>query len=111
MDTPPADTVAIREAMRGLAPFLILIAVVVAAAGPWSHLSEYNFVKPEVDAVSSLSGKASSVSWAFAPVVAGTWILGSWIVIPVMLRVRPAQLADVFAPRSRRCGVRCWSRP
>jgi lactate permease len=96
VDVPSADTVTTREAVRGLAPFLILIAVVVAATGPWSHLGNYNFVKPEVDAVSSLSGKAASVSWAFAPAVAGTWILVSWIIIAVMLRVRPAQLADVF---------------
>jgi lactate permease len=96
VDTPPAETVTTREAMRGLAPFLVLIAVVVAATGPWSHLANYNFVKPEVDAVSSLSHKASSVSWAFAPAVAGTWILVSWIVIAIMLRVKPAQLADVF---------------
>ena len=90
------DPVTTREALRGLAPFLILIAVVVAATGPWSHLGNYNFVKPEVNAVSSLSGKAASVSWAFAPAVAGTWILVSWIIIAVALRVSRAQLADVF---------------
>jgi lactate permease len=96
VDTPPAETVTARQAMRGLLPFLILIAVVVAATGPWSHLSNYNFVKPTVEAVSSLSGKAASVSWAFAPAVAGTWILVSWIIIAVVLRVTRAQLADVF---------------
>ncbi|MGH3293511.1 MAG: L-lactate permease [Trebonia sp.] len=96
VETSPEDTVTAREAMRGLAPFLILIAVVVAATGPWSHLSDYNFVKPEVAAVSSLSGKAASVSWAFAPAVAGTWILVSWIIIAIMLRITPAQLVDVF---------------
>src|SRR5690348_110432 len=96
VDTPPSETVTAREAMRGLAPFFVLIAVVVAATGPWSHLGSYNFVKPEVDAVSSLSGKAASVSWAFAPAIAGTWIPVSWIIIAVMLRVRGAQLADIF---------------
>jgi lactate permease len=96
VDTSPADTVTTREALRGLVPFFILIAVVVAATGPWSHLSNYNFVKPEVDAVSSLSGKAASVSWAFAPAIAGTWILVSWVIIAVVLRVTRAQLADVF---------------
>jgi len=96
VDIPPSETVTAREAMRGLAPFFVLIAVVVAATGPWSHLGSYNFVKPEVDAVSSLSGKAASVSWAFAPAIAGTWILVSWIIIAVMLRVRGEQLADIF---------------
>jgi lactate permease len=84
------------EAVRGLAPFFVLIAVVVAATGPWSHLGNYNFVKPEVGAVSSRSGKPASVSWAFVSAVAGTWILVSWIIIAVRLRISPAQLADVF---------------
>jgi lactate permease len=95
-ETAPQDAVTTREALRGLVPFFILIAVVVAATGPWSHLSSYNFVKPTVDAVSSLSGKAASVSWAFAPAVAGTWILVSWIIIAIVLRVTRAQLTDVF---------------
>jgi hypothetical protein len=49
-----------------LAPFIILIAVVVAATGPWSHLSSYNFVKPAITAISSLSHKQTDVNWAFA---------------------------------------------
>ncbi len=96
VDTPPSETVTTREAMRGLVPFFILIAVVVAATGPWSHLGSYNFVKPAVNAVSSLSGDSTSVSWAFAPAVAGTWILVSWIIIAIVLRVKGAQLADIF---------------
>ncbi|HVT69791.1 MAG TPA: L-lactate permease, partial [Trebonia sp.] len=96
VDTPPTETVSTRQAMRGLLPFFILIVVVVAATGPWSHLGDYNFVKPEFDAVSSLSHKSASVSWAFAPAVAGTWILVSWIIIALVLRVRGAVLADVF---------------
>jgi lactate permease len=97
VDTPPETAAAgAREAVRGLIPFGILIAVVVAATGPWSHLGDYNFAKPEVSAVSSLSHKAASVSWSFAPAIAGTWILVSWLLIVVVLRVRPGQLADVF---------------
>jgi lactate permease len=86
-----------REALRGIVPFGILIVVVVAATGPWSHLGDYNFVEPAVHAVSSLSGKATDVSWAFAPAVAGTWILVSWLIIVAVLRVRPGQIRDVFA--------------
>jgi lactate permease len=85
-----------REAVRGLMPFGILIAVVVAATGPWSHLADYNFVKPTVEAVSSLSGKASSVSWSFAPAIAGTWIMVSWLIIVVALRVRLRELGPIF---------------
>jgi lactate permease len=96
VDSPPESSVGTREAVRGLLPFGILITVVVAATGPWSHLSNYNFVKPTVEAVSSLSGKASSVAWSFAPAIAGTWILVSWLVILVALRVRPGQLPEIF---------------
>jgi lactate permease len=96
--TPPESVAppGTREAIRGMIPFGILIAVVVAATGPWSHLSDYDFVEPAVHAVSSISGKATDVSWAFAPAVAGTWIFVSWILIAIVLRVRPGQIADVF---------------
>ena len=96
---PAADGAAppgTREAVRGMVPFLILIAVVVAATGPWSHLTNYNFAKPAVSAISSLSHKKTDVSWAFTPAIAGTWILVSWLVILVALRVRASQIADVF---------------
>jgi lactate permease len=85
-----------REAIRGLVPFGVLIAVVVAATGPWSHLSDYNFVKPAVTAISSLSHKPAAVSWSFAPAVAGTWILVSWLAILVVLRVRPREIPGIF---------------
>jgi lactate permease len=70
--------------------------VVVSATGPWSHLTDYDFIKPTVSAVSSLSHKATSVDWEFDPAVGGTWILVSWLVIVAWLRVRPGQLTDVF---------------
>ncbi len=85
-----------REAARGFMPFIILIIVVVAATGPWSHLATYDFVKPTVSAVSSLSHKASSVAWEFAPAIAGTWILLSWLIIAAALRVTGTQVSAVF---------------
>jgi lactate permease len=89
---PPAT----REAVRGLVPFGILIAVVVAATGPWSHLTNYNFAKPTVTAISSLSHKATDISWSFTPAVAGTWILVSWLIILVALQVRPREIPGIF---------------
>jgi lactate permease len=85
-----------REAARGFIPFGILIVVVVAATGPWSHLGTYDFVKPTVVAVSSLSHKATKVAWEFAPAIAGTWILVSWLLIVAALRARGAQIAAAF---------------
>jgi lactate permease len=85
-----------RPGVRGAIPaflaFGILIVVVVAATGPWSHLGDYTFIKPEVDAVSSLSHQPVSVVWKFAPAVAGTWILVSLLVILAVLRVGMAQV-------------------
>jgi lactate permease len=85
-----------RRALRGLIPFGILIVVVVAATGPWSHLGKYDFIKPEVAAINSLSHKPSKVNFEFAPAVAGTWILVSWLIILAALRVTGHQVADVF---------------
>jgi lactate permease len=85
-----------REAARGFIPFGILIVVVVAATGPWSHLGHYDFVKPTIAAISSLSHKATKISWDFAPAIGGTWILLSWLIIAATLRVRGAQVAAAF---------------
>ena len=82
----------VREAVPALVAFGILIVVVVTATGPWSHLADYTFIKPEVDAVSSLSHQPVSVVWKFAPAVAGTWILVSLLVILAVLRVGMAQV-------------------
>ena len=81
----------VREAVPGFIAFGILIVVVVAATGPWSHLGDYTFIKPEVDAISSLSHQPVSVVWKFAPVIAGTWILVSLLVILAVLRVGAGQ--------------------
>src|SRR6201996_9223343 len=85
-----------REALRGFLPFGILIVVVVAATGPGSHLGTYGFHKPKVTSVSSLSHAAVKISWDFAPAVGGTWILVSWLIIAVALRVSRAQVAAAF---------------
>lgn len=96
--TGPADAPAtrqrpgVRDAVPAFLAFGILIVVVVAATGPWSHLGDYTFVKPGVDAVSSLPPHDTvSVTWKFAPAVAGTWILVSLLVILAALRVGAAQ--------------------
>jgi lactate permease len=81
----------VRGAVPALLAFGILIVVVVAATGPWSHLGDYTFIEPEVDAISSISHQPVSVVWKFAPAVAGTWILVSLLVILAALRVGAAQ--------------------
>src|ERR1700761_6505809 len=85
-----------REALRGFLPFGILIVVVVAATGPWSHLGTYDFIQPPVTSISSLSHAAVKISWDFAPAVGGTWILVSWLIIAVVLRGSRAQVVAAF---------------
>jgi lactate permease len=98
----PAGT--LREAAPGLISFGILVVIVVAATGPWSHLGDYLFWKPEVDAVSSLSHKPVAIEWKFAPAVAGTWILVSLLAILVWLRVGWAQ----FKAAIKRSATQMW---
>jgi lactate permease len=108
--TGPADapTNGERPGVRGAIPaflaFGILIVVVVAATGPWSHLGDYTFIKPEVDAVSSLSHQPVSVVWKFAPAVAGTWILVSLLAVLVWLRVGWEQ----FKAAVKRSATQMW---
>ncbi|HEY1572104.1 MAG TPA: L-lactate permease [Pseudonocardiaceae bacterium] len=94
--TATAPTAGRSAALRGLVPFIILVVVVVAWTGPWSKLTGITPAAPSVSAVSSLSGKASATSFKWAPLVAGTAILVSWLLILLYLRPRRRQLAEVF---------------
>jgi lactate permease len=95
VDSTNTDTSA-RAAGRGLVPFLILVVVVVAWTGPWSPLPKYTAFAPKVSAMSSLAHSAVSTSWKFAPFVAGTAILVSWLLIAAYLRPNGGQLREVF---------------
>jgi lactate permease len=85
-----------RAAVRGLVPFGILVAVVVAWTGPWSPLPNYTPFAPAVQAISSLDGKMTSTSFKWAPFVAGTAILVSWLLICAFLRPAGRQLRETF---------------
>jgi lactate permease len=85
-----------RDAVRGLVPFGILVAVVVAWTGPWSPLPSYVPFAPAVQALSSLDHKATSTAFKFAPFVAGTAILVSWLLICAFLRPDGRQLRTAF---------------
>jgi lactate permease len=92
----PADRVGAAAAVRGLVPFGILVAVVVAWTGPWSPLPGYAPFAPAVKAISSLDHKAASVSFKWAPFVAGTAILVAWLFVLAFLRPTGRQLARTF---------------
>ncbi len=82
---------------RGLVPFGILIVVVVAWTGPWSKLTSIVPFTPTVSSISSLSHKAAATTFKFAPFVAGTAILVSWLLILLFLKPRREQLREVFS--------------
>ncbi|MBO0684438.1 MAG: L-lactate permease [Candidatus Dormibacteraeota bacterium] len=96
--TPPAGTR--RDVWLGLAPFAILVVVVALWTGPWSPLPKYIPYAVKAGFVSSLTGKAGTVAFSWAPAVAGTSILVSWLLILVFAMVatgfRPSQLGEVF---------------
>jgi lactate permease len=81
--------------VRSLVPFGILIGVVVAWTGPWSPLTTYIPFEPKVTAIGSLGGTVES-SWKFAPAVAGTAILASWILISLFLWPSASQIRAAF---------------
>ena len=81
---------------RALLPFAILIVVVVAWTGPWSSLPNFVPFAPKVSAVSSLDHKAAATAWKFAPFIAGTAILVSWLLIAALLRPSLRQLGEVL---------------
>jgi lactate permease len=91
-----------RQVWLGIAPFVILVIVVALWTGPWSPLPKFTPLKLSVGFLSSLTGKAGTVVFSWAPAVAGTSILVSWLLILVMLAVtvRPnyaTLLPEVFS--------------
>jgi len=90
------DRIGTRAAVRGLVPFGILVAVVVVWTGPWSPLPGYTPWAPAVQAISSLDYKVTSVSFKWAPFVAGTAILVAWLLVLAFLRPTLAQLKQTF---------------
>ena len=95
--TPAAGWAASRNGrvVRALVPFGILIVVVVLWTGPWSSLPGYIPFEPKATAVGSLGGTVEA-AWKFAPFVAGTAILVSWLLIVIFLRPRASQFSTIF---------------
>jgi lactate permease len=91
-----ANKVSGRELVKIWLPFIILIVVVVAGTGPWSHLPALKLYSAHVDAVSAITGKTTNSAFNFTPFSGGTWILISWILISLVVGLKPAQYAEAF---------------
>src|SRR6266581_4922614 len=66
-----------HSVFAALLPFLVLVVVVVLWTGPWSPLPKVTVANVQVKAISSISHKATSFAYPFAPFIAGTSILVS----------------------------------
>jgi lactate permease len=92
-----AHNLASSELLRAWLPFIVLVVVVVLWTGPWSPLPKYVPFKLAVAASSSIDpGKTVTAAFNWAPAVAGTAILVSWILIALLLRLSGTQLAEVW---------------
>jgi lactate permease len=86
-----------REAFFAWLPYIVLIAVVVAWTGPWSHLPAISWFKTSVAAQSSVTHKPITSVFNFTPLSGGTSILASWLVILAILRPTGPTLGQVFS--------------
>ena len=85
-----------HSVFAALLPFLVLVVVVVLWTGPWSPLPKVTVANVQVKAISSISNKATSFAYPFAPFIAGTSILVSWLVMLLFIRPSFAVLGQVF---------------
>lgn len=79
-----------------LLPFLILIVVVVLWTGPWSKLPAVSLAKFPLPAISSITGKSTSILFSFTPFVGGSSILVSWLIMLAFIRPSMSTLSEVF---------------
>jgi lactate permease len=86
-----------RESFFIWIPYLVLISVVVAWTGPWSHLPTISWFRLSVSAISSITQKPMASVFNFTPFGGGTSTLASWLVIAAILRPSAAVLAQVFS--------------
>jgi lactate permease len=94
------------EVLQAWMPFVVLLIVVAAWTGPWSPLPKVGWFSARAVACSAA---ATGCSWVkpdvtavfkFAPYIAGTAILASWLIVALLLlamgRLKVAQLGEVF---------------
>ena len=87
----------VKEAFMSWFPYLVLVAVVVAWTGPWSHLPAISLFKWTIAAKSSVNQSVVASTFNFTPLSGGTSTLVSWLVILMFLRPGGAIIKQVFA--------------
>ncbi len=85
------------EALSVWFPYVVLIAVVVAWTGPWSHLPGVSWFRFSVAANSSVTQKPILSVFNFNPLAGGTSILVSWLVLLLIWRPQWQIIRQVFS--------------
>jgi lactate permease len=85
-----------RDAFLAWIPYIVLLVVVVAWTGPWSHLPAVSLKMLKVSAISSVTQQPIASAFNFNPLSGGTSILASWLVILAVLRPGGSVLKQVF---------------
>jgi lactate permease len=85
-----------RDVFSAWLPFIVLIVVVVAWTGPWSDLPKVVWWQASVSAQDAIEARAVAVAFKFTPGAGGTAILTSWMIVALLLRLKPEQLVEVF---------------
>jgi lactate permease len=95
--TNSPELTSMREAFFAWVPYIVLIVVVVLWTGPKSTLPAISWLKLSVAAKSSITQKAITSVFNFAPLNGGTSILASWLVILAILRPSGQMIGQVFS--------------
>jgi lactate permease len=84
------------SAIRAWLPYFVLLVIVAAWTGPWSHLPNHSLFLARVGTISSVSQKPYFSVFNFNPLSGGTSILASWLVILLFVRPSGSQIKEVF---------------
>src|ERR1700747_2000371 len=94
------------EVLQAWLPFAVLLVVVACWTGPWSTLPKVSWFKAQAVGCSALATPCTAAKpsltavFNFAPYIAGTAILTTWIIVVVLLiamgKLRGGQLGEVF---------------
>jgi lactate permease len=85
-----------REAFSVWLPYIVLVIVVVAWTGKWSHLPAVSWFRVAISAKSSITGQAINSVFNFTPFSGGTSIMASWLVILAIIRPGGRIVKQVF---------------
>ncbi|HET8996452.1 MAG TPA: L-lactate permease [Acetobacteraceae bacterium] len=89
------------EVLLAWMPFAVLVVVVAAWTGPWSHLPGVSWFFASVKAVAPETKTTIVAAFNFAPWVGGSAILAAWLIISVLLagfgKLKLAEVGAIFA--------------